>query len=320
MTRKMIVKMIHGSHLYGLDTPESDVDYKGVFMPGCYEIILGETPKTFSQKTNPGNTKNQAGDVDFECYSLQYFIKLATEGQTVAIDMLHAPRSAWLESSELWESLVANRCLFYTKNMSALIGYARRQAAKYGIKGSRLADVKRAIDFLEGFEGETRLGDLWEDLPEGEHLHKNTPDAKTGLRAYQVCGKKLIETAKISHYLPMLEKFRDDYGARAKAAERSEGVDWKAISHAFRAAYQMQGILLHGDFTYPLPQTDFLLKVKKGEVPYPVAAQNLEDLIDYVEILSRQSNLPKQCNRELWRHQLFHILRKEVLADARRAA
>jgi len=35
---KCIVEMVFGSHLYGTDTPESDKDYKGVFMPARDDI------------------------------------------------------------------------------------------------------------------------------------------------------------------------------------------------------------------------------------------------------------------------------------------
>lgn len=34
-----IVKMVFGSFLYGTDTPESDKDYKGVFLPSWEEIL-----------------------------------------------------------------------------------------------------------------------------------------------------------------------------------------------------------------------------------------------------------------------------------------
>ena len=38
----LIVKMKFGSHLYGTDTEDSDVDYKGVFLPAKKEILLNK--------------------------------------------------------------------------------------------------------------------------------------------------------------------------------------------------------------------------------------------------------------------------------------
>jgi hypothetical protein len=41
-------------------------------------------------------------------------------------------------------------------------------------------------------------------------------------------------------------KFYDDYGHRAKLASENKNVDWKAISHALRAAIQTKEILTTG--------------------------------------------------------------------------
>ena len=39
---KVIVKAIAGSHLFGTNTPESDIDYKGIYLPEPKDIILGK--------------------------------------------------------------------------------------------------------------------------------------------------------------------------------------------------------------------------------------------------------------------------------------
>ena len=59
--------------------------------------------------------------------ALHYFIKLASEGQTVALDMLHAPKEMLLKTSDIWEELTANKDKFYTKNLKTFISYARRK-------------------------------------------------------------------------------------------------------------------------------------------------------------------------------------------------
>lgn len=145
----IIVKMIFGSHLYGMDTPASDKDYKGVFMPTKEQIFLGNIPKSYNETTKHGNEKNTSEDIDTEIYSLHYFIKLACEGQTVALDMLHAPKNMILETSYIWKEIVESREKFYTKNLRAFVSYARKQASKYGIKGSRLSTVKNVLEILK---------------------------------------------------------------------------------------------------------------------------------------------------------------------------
>jgi predicted nucleotidyltransferase len=153
---KMIVKLQFGSHLYGTATEDSDLDYKGVFLPTKNQILLNRIPKAYNITTKKGNKiKNTSEDVDTEIYSLHYFIELACQGQTNALDMLHAPDNMILEKSIVWDGIIRNRYRFYTKNLKAFIGYARKQAAKYGISSGRLGNLKKVIKVLEKYEEKT---------------------------------------------------------------------------------------------------------------------------------------------------------------------
>lgn len=309
MMRK-IVHMVFGSHLYGTATEKSDRDYKGVFLPDMRSVLLGRIPRALNEKTKKGDGKNTSEDTDQELYSLHYFIELACQGQTVALDMLHAPASAWTaQVSEEWLFLLENRKRFYTRSLKALIGYARRQAAKYGVKGSRLSDGKRVLEFFDKCSGDEALKQYWDYLPEGEHIHKHAATAQSNnQRLYEVCGKKFVETTHIRFHRDTLRKFVDAYGERARMAERGEGVDWKAVSHAFRAACQVRAILVDGGFEYPLKETARIVQVKTGQVPYLEAAEELEDLIDGVEVLSQKSTLPDVVDRGFWDDWLVGVM------------
>lgn len=301
MDQKTIVKMKFGSHLYGTNTPDSDVDIKGVFMPFLDDILLSRVNKsyTLNEKISDG-AKNTSEDTDIEMYSLHYFIKLACEGQTVALDMLHAPEPMILEKTPLWDELTALRDKFYTKNLKAFVGYARRQAAKYGIKGSRLAAAAKVLDILSNFDTANKLGEIWDQLPEEEHLYHLEPN-QNGVRQYQVCGKILQEGMAVSYAFDILTRFYLSYGKRARQAERNEGIDWKAVSHAIRAAYQIREILTDRTITFPLPQADFLKAIKQGKLHYiREVAPVLESLMEEVEKLSETSDLPKKVDRNYW--------------------
>ena len=133
---KMITEMVFGSHLYGLETPTSDKDYKGIFLPHPRDILLGKAPKTIDTSTGDKSSKNTVDDVDRQLYSLTKFISLACDGDTVALDMLHASDDKLIANSEIWQYIRANRWRFYTTELTGLFGYVRKQAAKYGVKGS----------------------------------------------------------------------------------------------------------------------------------------------------------------------------------------
>ena len=321
---KTIVKLMFGSHLYGTNTPDSDQDFKGVFLPSKEQILLGKIPKSIGESTKKENQlKNTSKDVDFETYSLHYFIYLACEGETVALDMLHAPDNMIIEKSHIWNLIVAERERFYTKNLKAFVGYARRQASKYGIKGSRLNDAQRVLDFLNSSleidyaAGAMRMGTIWDNLPTGEHIFKHPPN-ENGMRYYEVCGRKIGESEMITNAHVIVRGFVKSYGERARMAADNEGIDWKAVSHACRAAYQVKQILLENTIIFPLKEAKFLKSVKCGELDYQtIVAPKLEDLMTEVEELSLKSNLPDKVDRKFWDRFIINVLEDEMFQTAK---
>ena len=97
----LVIKMKFGSHLYGTNTETSDTDYKGVFLLTLEECLLNKIPKSCNLSTKKGEAKNSSEDIDTEIYSLHKFINLAVEGETVAIDILHAPTNMLLYTSDI---------------------------------------------------------------------------------------------------------------------------------------------------------------------------------------------------------------------------
>ncbi|MFA5753336.1 MAG: nucleotidyltransferase domain-containing protein, partial [Bacteroidales bacterium] len=86
-----IVKMKFGSVLYGTNTPESDTDIKGVFLPTYRDCLLNRISRCRVESSGPKGAKNTSSDTDEETYSLHYFMQLLREGQVVALDMLFCP-------------------------------------------------------------------------------------------------------------------------------------------------------------------------------------------------------------------------------------
>jgi len=307
-----IVLMKFGSHLYGTDTPSSDTDYKGIFMPSKEQIYLGKIPKSIHSDTKRGEGKNTKDDVDTEMFSLHYFIDLACEGQTVALDMLHAPENMLLETSEIWQIIVANRSKFYTKNLHAFVGYARRQAAKYGIKGSRLNSAKTMLGLLNSRDSEDRLHLLWSEIKEDDYIHF-LGENKNGVEQIDVCGRTLQETHKVGYAVAVLENFVDRYGARAEQAASNQGIDWKAVSHAIRAAFQVREILTEGKITFPLKEAEYIKTVKAGKLDYLTeVAPKLETMIAEVEKLSKSSTLPEKVDKTYWDAFVLSVVEKHT--------
>ena len=306
--------MKFGAHLHGTATSDSDVDYKGVFMPSKDELLLGRIPKSHSHSTGKDESKNTKNDIDVEIYSFHYFIKLACDGQTVAMDMLHAPEDMILQSSNIWKTITINRHKFYTKNLKSFIDYARRQASKYGIKGSRINAAVQVLELLKKEDPSKKMREIWDELPRIEHCYNIAPDPN-GMRQYQVCGKSFQESATIGYVIPILEKFYNDYGRRARLAAENKNIDWKAISHALRAAYQTKEILTENNLIFPLKMAPFLMRVKQGKLDYLTeVAPVLESLMEEVEELSLRSTLPKTVDRKFWDQFICNTIESELFS------
>ncbi len=304
--------MKFGAHLYGTATLESDVDYKGIFLPTKEEILLGRVPKSYNYSTGKDELRNTKDDIDIELYSLHYFIKLACDGQTVAMDMLHAPENMILQTSTIWDVIIKNRKKFYTKNLKSFIDYARRQASKYGIKGSRINATLQVLELLKNENPSQKMRTIWDRLPRIEHCYDVAPDPN-GMKQYQVSGKSFQESATIEYVIPILEKFYNDYGRRAKLAAENKNIDWKAVSHALRAAYQTQEILTKNTITFPLRSADFLKNVKQGQLDYlSEVGPTLETLMEEVERLALASELPETEDRRFWDQFICDTLEREL--------
>ncbi len=309
---RIIVKLKFGAHLYGTATPESDLDYKGVFLPAKEELLLGRVPKSYNYSTGLEVSRNTKDDIDIELYSLHYFLKLACDGQTVAMDMLHAPENMILQKSKIWDAIVDRKRKFYTKNLKSFIDYARRQASKYGIKGSRVNAALQVLEILQDEDPVQKMKAIWNRLPRVEHCYDVAPDPN-GMRQYQVCGKSFQESATIGYVIPIVEKFYNDYGRRAKLAAENKNIDWKAVSHALRAAYQTKEILTENTITFPLKSAEFLRKVKQGKLDYlSEVGPVLETLMEEVERLALASNLPESVDRKFWDQFICDTLEREL--------
>lgn len=311
----LLSEVVFGSHLYGLSTPLSDFDYKGVYLPHPYDKFTGDYRDTIKISTGSVNAKNQPGDIDREYISLYKFLSLATDGDTLAIDMLHADGSNVLYASPLWNALVLNRKKFYTKNLKALVGYCKHQAAKYGVKGSRIAALRLVIDAISKYKSESYLYEATVDLvpvAEASEYVNFTDCEKSGKTFLDVCGKKFENKAKIGYVLDSLQKQLNAAGERALLAEKNEGVDWKALSHALRVGYQALHIYKDGDFTYPLEETKIIYSVKKGLVDFSEVSKILEDLIAEVEVAANNSDYPEKIERTNWNSWLWQIYLEQI--------
>lgn len=303
---RKIVNIKFGSHLYGTSTPMSDLDFKSIYIPSSRDILLQRVKGSINcARPKQEKEKNLPGEVEEESYSLQRYLSLAAEGQTVALDILFAPEWSMTEPpSQEWREVTAHRTRFLTKRSAAFIGYCRQQANKYGIKGSRVAAARKALALLNKLvneRGTTRKLGEFEDEVAAEVAgieHMVVIDITLGsgnvIRHWDVCGRKLPFTASIKFARDVVQKLVDEYGQRALQAESQQGVDWKALSHAVRVGTQAIEVLRTGNVTFPLPNAEHVIAIKTGKLAYQEVSAEIEGLLEAVEREAQVSPLPAE--------------------------
>jgi len=300
-----IIEIKFGSHLYGCETPESDSDYKCVYLPDARDIVLGKVKKTISiSRPKQPFEKNVKDDIDIETFSLDQYLKLLLQGQTMALDMLFALQRPEMiqrfKGSELFDYISDNRFLLLNKQVNAFLGYARQQASKYGVKGFRVHALRETLEFFKSFPHEMDRVDDHADVVRkfvtelnNEHVKivdLEAPDHKP-IPHVEVCSKYIPFTGTVKHAKTGLQKRFDAYGQRALMAERNEGCDWKALSHAVRVNSQAKELLQTGFITFPRPDRELLLQIKLGQLQYKDVAVIIEKGLEDLEDVKLKSTL-----------------------------
>jgi predicted nucleotidyltransferase len=141
-----ILATISGSRAYGIDTPESDLDIKGVFAPNKRSLFGLET---FDQLED----KNQVADFvkgllpkaamvngcEGTFYDVRKFVRLAADANPSMLDILFCREQDVIQITPLGRELRENRELFLSKKV------------KYTYSGYAISQLKRIISHRKWF-------------------------------------------------------------------------------------------------------------------------------------------------------------------------
>lgn len=337
-----LLEVKFGSHLYGTDTSDSDLDLKVIFMPTAREILLGTHRHgvNHSGRQKAPGERNVPGDVDVERFSLDRFLRDLMEGQTWALDVLFAYGNAAVRDlvkvSELgahvMNVVLDNRPRLLTRNVLAFVGYARKQAARYGIKGSRMDTVRRVVEFLA-------------PLPDGDALREHEPAIlalvaecvgmvsleKTPLVSIvmedrgllgthehlQVCGRKVPMPASVKRAKECFGRILAEYEDRSRKASVAGGVDWKALSHAVRVNGEAVELLRTGWVTFPRPEREMLVMIKSGLLAADYVYALIEDGLAMLHVAHGESSLRDEPDRAFADDLVCRIYGDEVVRGTR---
>ncbi|MFW6377680.1 MAG: DNA polymerase beta superfamily protein [bacterium] len=302
---KLLYLCKFGSHLYGTSTPDSDVDYKGIFLPSKKSMLLGERCNSLHYKSGDDRSKNSKDDIDIDLWSLQYFFHLVGKGETNAIDLIYSPSNKdCVVYNTIPEIFKEPLNFFDPKNCDAFVGYAIGQMKKYACSGSRLGVIKDVYYYLEDninyFTENDKLISCVDKILDSFYDDSYCFSKMiNGEEALVLCGKVHLFSISIQEFYNRVKREFDKYGERVRAAERNEGVDWKSCSHAARCLFQMQQLLNEGEVTYPLKSASQLLKIKKGEIDFKEVEQMMKFNLELVETLQQTTKVKGKKNNKL---------------------
>jgi uncharacterized protein len=211
---------VHGSIAYGLNTPESDVDIRGICIPPK-EYLYGFN-KNFDQ------TILEAPNPDCTIFSLKKFFSLTAANNPNTLELLFVEPEDHIYVSDIGKYLLNNRDAFLSKLIKErYIGYSKAQAHR--IKNHR----RWLLNPMESPPTRKEMG-----LREKPEIEKNQFDAIKAMIRKKIDewipdfepfsdSQKIYLQGKVSDILSELKISKDDSWA---AAARTIGLDDNIIN------------------------------------------------------------------------------------------
>ena len=301
MDRKTIYRFKNGSHMYGLNTPSSDIDYMEVFLPTPEDVLGLKQVEVVdkSTKSSAEDRRNDADDVDDQRYTLQRYLQLLLANNPNILETLFVPKNVIEVCDPIFkpilehpEKIVCKKC-YQTFN-----GYAKSQEHKLIEKKARYEDLVNATAFLERQYSQ-------EITATTTQMRQYVASELNGLLKHYKHAKGVMESFHVG--LPMkviyekLKEERDTYGWRVKTTTFDTlGYCVKFATHLLRLYYEAHSLLQTGRVSFPFvgAERETLMAVKTGKV-------SLEDLMELckearfeVDLSYTLTDLPDEPDRE----------------------
>lgn len=304
----------YGSKLYGTDNPNSDTDYKGLFIPSAKDVLLKRDIDHYNFSSGDDKSKNSQDDIDLQLFSIYKFFHLLKKGETGAMDILF---SLFREDTQIYNdpqyTLVLKEYYprFYNRKLHSFIGYCVGQSKLYNIKGERYNELTQFTKALEEISKERfshKLESLYSDIEEliVSHRYKyidfvmaptsrGSGEHQDG-RYIEVLGKRFLGTVTIAYFIEKITDMQAQFGNRAKAS--AKGVDYKALSHAMRVISEIEELLDDNFITFPLKNAHYIKQIKEGKITLEEVMNVIDQKLDIVNAKLEASDLPLNSDEE----------------------
>ena len=290
--KKVILKVRSGSNLYGTNTPKSDTDYIGVFIPQDDYVIGLKSIDSFQENIiDKVNGKNTNKAVDCTYYSLQKFLSLCLEGTVNVVEILFANEDNIVEITEEGRELINNlrTCFISQKLIQNSYGYIKSLIRKiynpvtvYYLK--ELRDILKDLTPQNNSHESIKL--LENELLKLDYITDNKD-------CYIVNGIYYIYKTKTIYGVLL---GIDSCISNHKKVTKPENYDKKSAHHLIRLYLQTIELINERKITYPI-DNNRLLDIKTGKVNYKVFLQ-LHKSLQYIcdELKKDINDIPSKPN------------------------
>lgn len=269
----LIYETVHGSQAYGLSTPTSDIDKKGV--------IVGPKAWYLGFRGGPEQIENSADHVWFE---VRKFMRLSAGANPTLIEVLWTEPRFHLVMTKAGERLIAARQLFLSKRVKdSFAGYAMAQL-------KRIKTHRRWLLSPPTEEPTRKRFGLPEELliPRDQMGAAEALIERGDVQAAELSPNFLQALALEKRYRGARREWeqyktwvRERNAARAEL-EAQFGYDTKHAMHLVRLLKMAAEIAETGVVKVEREDREELLSIRRGAMGY-------DELVEYAERLSREA-------------------------------
>lgn len=304
--KNKILEIRSGSHLYGLNTENSDEDYIGIFLaPIEYHLGLQKVEQVdLSIKDKLESGRNSKDAVDKTFYELKRFIKLALDNNPNILEVLFVDEKNIIYINEYGRRLLNIKQEFLSKKViKTFLGYANSQKRKLITKKANLDTLFKIKDFLERFnlnEG-LILPELKEE-PEFKELFIVISKDVYGIGEYNINKNITIKEA--------LKKVNEIIKNSSNRQEliKEYGYDTKFAYHLVRMLLELYELITTNNLVFPLKDKDMLMNIKLGKVDIDTLFSIISDIeMSINSIIDSKENLLKEKPN-------YDIIEKELIS------
>lgn len=318
----VLYKIKSGSHLYGLSTPASDVDYVGVYLEDTFEehmdIFNSKDEIDMSIKSKLETGKNDSNAVDEKYYSLKKFLKLCSECNPNIVEMLFCSADCIEFVDQNFKKYVLDmpEMFINIKLIDRFIGYAKSQEQKSYTKSENYVKLDKFKGLLEH-----KLTGLTNNdhVPLIERLY-NPVTKRLALGCADIVKENVI-----THSKDNTEVIFEVGDMKFPSGLHTKDAIARIEDRFKRASHRVDGILINKYEPKFLSHTVRLLDegcqlLTKKRIDFPFTGQTKKDIMDIKLGITPIEDIPELINKYKDQLEVLEVMDNGIPAHADRTA